>query len=76
MAAAPLLLSFRAYDELAKDPTMGVGALWHPDGDEFRTTPQFKTVIREYGIFKYWKFRGFPPQCKPIGDDDFECGHP
>jgi adenylate cyclase len=73
---AALFLSFRAYDELAKDSVMGVSALWHPDGDEFRTTPQFKTVIRDYGIFEYWKFRGFPPQCKPIGDDDFECGRP
>jgi hypothetical protein len=43
---------------------------------EVHPTPQFMTVIREFGIFKYWKFRGFPPQCKPIGDDDFECGRP
>jgi adenylate cyclase len=76
LEAAFLYLSFGAYDELAENPVVGVNALWHPDGDEFRTTPQFKTVIREYGIFKYWKFRGFPPHCKPVGDDDFECGRP
>jgi len=71
-----LLLSFRAYDEIATDPLAARSVLWRPDADEFRTTPQFKAVIREVGIFKYWKSRGFPPHCKPIGDDDFECGRP
>jgi len=71
-----LLLSFRAYDEIATIPISARNVLWHPDGDEFRTTPQFKAVIREMGIFKYWQARGFPSQCKPVGDDDFECGRP
>jgi tetratricopeptide (TPR) repeat protein len=71
-----LLLSFRAYDELTTNPIDASGALWHPDGDEFRTTPQFKTIIRQLGVFDYWQARGFPPQCKPIGEDDFECDRP
>jgi TolB-like protein len=71
-----LLLSFRAYDEIATIPLAARNVLWHPDGDEFRTTPHFRAVIREMGIFKYWQARGFPPQCKPVGDDDFECGRP
>jgi len=71
-----LLLAFRAYDEIATAPRASRNVLWHPDGDEFRTTPQFKAVISEMGIFEYWKARGFPPQCKPVGDDDFECGRP
>jgi TolB-like protein len=71
-----LLLSFRAYDEIATIPLAARNVLWHPDGDEFRTTPLFRAVIREMGIFKYWQARGFPPQCKPVGDDDFECGRP
>jgi hypothetical protein len=72
----PMFLSFRAYDELAEVPGMAGYSLWHPDGDEFRTTPQFKTIIRQVGVFEYWQTRGFPPQCKPVGDDDFECGRP
>ena len=71
-----MLLSFRAYDEIGTRPAAVRNVIWHPDGDEFRTTPQFKAVIREVGIFKYWKSRGFPPQCEPVGDDDFECGRP
>ena len=75
-SVTPMFLSFRAYDELAENPGMAEYSLWHPDGDEFRTTPQFKAIIRQLGAFEYWQARGFPPQCKPVGDDDFECGRP
>jgi len=75
-STTPMFLSFRAYDELAENPVQAAYSLWHPDGDEFRTTTQFKAVIRQLGVFDYWRARGFPPQCKPIGDDDFECGRP
>jgi tetratricopeptide (TPR) repeat protein len=75
-SASAMFLSFRAYDELAENPNEATYALWHPDGDEFRRMPQFKTVIRSMGILEYWQARGFPPQCKPVGDDDFECGRP
>jgi adenylate cyclase len=74
--ASAMFLSFRAYDELTENLDEATYALWHPDADEFRTTPQFKTIIRKMGIFEYWQARGFPPQCKPVGDDDFECGRP
>ncbi len=74
--ASAMFLSFRAYDELTENLDEATYALWHPDADEFRTTPQFKTIIRKMGIFEYWQARGFPPQCKPVGDNDFECGRP
>ncbi|MFV1981403.1 MAG: tetratricopeptide repeat protein, partial [Rhodothermia bacterium] len=60
-----LLLSFRAYDEMVADPQTARAVLWHPDGDAFRTTPEFKAIIRQLGAFEYWQARGFPPQCKP-----------
>ena len=71
-----MFLSFRAYDELMEDTDWASYVFWHPDGDEFRTTPQFKKIVRELGVLKYWRARGFPPQCKPVGDDDFECRSP
>jgi len=76
LSVTPMFLTFRDYDYLAENPGMTTYSLWHPDGDEFRTTPQFKSVIRELGVFEYWQARGFPPQCKPVGDNDFECGRP
>jgi hypothetical protein len=73
-SAHAMFLSFRAYDERAENPLATQYSLWHPDSDEFLSTPQFKSVIRTLGIFEYWQARGFPPQCKAVGDDDFECG--
>jgi hypothetical protein len=27
----------------------------------------------ELGLPEYWREHGFPPQCRPMGHDDFEC---
>jgi tetratricopeptide (TPR) repeat protein len=66
-------VSFRAFDELEKNVGSGRWILWHPDAAEFRGTPQFKRLVRNLGIYDYWLERGFPSQCRPLGDDDFEC---
>ncbi len=29
--------------------------------------------IRAAGIYDYWRSHGFPPQCRPAGDDGFSC---
>jgi tetratricopeptide (TPR) repeat protein len=68
-----IYVSFRAYDELEKSSGSSRWILWHPDAAEFRGTPQFKRMVRKLGIFDYWLERGFPSQCRPLGDDDFEC---
>ena len=66
-------MTFGAWDEIAKDASMHVYMPWHPDAGEFRKTDVYKDVVRESGVFAYWQARGYPPQCKPVGDDDFEC---
>ncbi|MCO4812922.1 MAG: tetratricopeptide repeat protein [Gammaproteobacteria bacterium] len=64
---------FGVWDEIADNPATYTYMYWHPDGDEFRKTDVAKVAMRESGILAYWQARGFPPQCKPVGDDDFEC---
>jgi tetratricopeptide (TPR) repeat protein len=32
-----------------------------------------KRKIHQAGIYTYWRKFGFPPQCRPMGDDDFVC---
>jgi len=64
---------FGVWDEMADDPGEYPYMLWHPDGDEFRKTDVYEAVVRESGALAYWQARGFPPQCKPVGEDDFEC---
>jgi len=68
-----IYVSFRAYDELEQYGGRSVWILWHPDAAEFRGTPQFKRLVRKIGLVDYWFERGFPPQCRPLGADDFEC---
>ena len=68
-----IYLSFRAYDELEQGGVKSRWILWHPDAAEFRGTPQFKRLVRAIGVVDYWFERGFPPQCRPLGDKDFEC---
>jgi TolB-like protein len=66
-------LSFRAWDEITRNAPKHAYLLWHPDGGEFRKTDAYEAVVRESGVLAYWQARGFPPQCKPVGDDGFEC---
>ena len=47
--------------------------MWDPMMRGYRQSPEFKYFIRESGVFDYWREAGFPPQCGPLGQDDFEC---
>jgi tetratricopeptide (TPR) repeat protein len=67
-----VLLSFGAYEEFAGSRASGF-YLWVPDASDFRTTPYFKSVIRDTGALRYWQEKGFPDFCRPVGDDDFAC---
>jgi adenylate cyclase len=66
-------LAFGVWDEIAADPGYFAYIIWHPEGGEFRKTDIYKAAVHESGVFAYWQARGFPPQCKPVGKDDFEC---
>jgi tetratricopeptide (TPR) repeat protein len=47
--------------------------LWHPSYAAVRKMERFKAVVREAGLVDYWRERGWPAFCRPIGADDFEC---
>jgi len=46
---------------------------WLPMYSDFRQSHQFKNMLRKMGVYDYWLARGFPPQCRPVDNDDFEC---
>lgn len=48
-------------------------AVWNPFYPGLRGGKEFKRLLRELAIEKYWRAYGFPPQCRPVGADDFEC---
>jgi tetratricopeptide (TPR) repeat protein len=52
----------------------GVGPiLWEPSLSSLRKTERFKVFARKSGLVDYWKARGWPDLCRPVGADDFAC---
>jgi len=67
-----ILAAFRAHDRM---PLSRVEEPWYwlSIYKDYRASPAFKRSMKHFGIFDYWRAKGFPPQCRPIGSDDFEC---
>ena len=53
--------------------TPSILILWDDSMRHYRKSNAFKLYIRESGILEYWREVGYPPQCRPVGQDDFEC---
>ena len=47
--------------------------MWDSSAAGYRRSTQFKTRTKNFGVYDYWRKHGFPPQCKPVGKDDFAC---
>jgi TolB-like protein/Tfp pilus assembly protein PilF len=47
--------------------------LWHPSYAPMRKTERFKALMRDAGLVEYWRARGWPDLCRPVGADDFVC---
>ena len=45
-----------------------------PSGWKMLQDPRIKARLREYGFVTYWREKGWPAACKPLGGTDFECG--
>jgi len=46
---------------------------WFSQFRDFRSSPEFKRMMESSGYLQYWRAKGFPPQCRTIGNDDFTC---
>jgi len=62
----------KAYDKIvatSPDPP-----IWWARGDAAWVESQSRKRMMQYWhLPEYWRKRGFPPQCKPLGESDFEC---
>jgi hypothetical protein len=47
--------------------------LFEPVYAPLRKMERFKTYIRNAGLVAYWRERGWPDLCRPMGAGDFEC---
>lgn len=48
--------------------------LFMPVAAPFVGDPRARQLLRDYGFEAYWRQRGWPANCRPLGEDDFECG--
>ena len=62
--AHPIGMGWRVPDSLI---------MWDPMMSRYRQSEPFIRYIRESGAYDFWLEHGFPPQCRPLGDRDFEC---
>jgi hypothetical protein len=70
--AFALELLHRHYIELGNSNTPVVN-VWHPIFAGARKLPAFKNLVRELGIYDYWRESGkWGDFARPVGDDDFE----
>ena len=69
-----LYLSIGAWDRVPLYEQIDVNPpLWYPEHVGYRQSENFKANIRNLNIDDYWRERGFPPQCRAKGEDDFVC---
>jgi hypothetical protein len=55
-------------------PFQTEGMLWDPVFADVRNSPEFKTMLRDFGYLEYWRATGeWGDFCRPLGADDFEC---
>jgi adenylate cyclase len=66
---ADLLIPLGAHDLRSQSPQV----IWANHYAAYRRSPQFKQFIRDIGVLDYWQTHGYPPQCRPVGTEDFTC---
>jgi TolB-like protein len=65
------LLVLKAYEEITSSET--APAIWWARDGTWLKSESRKRLMQSWHLPEYWRKYGFPPQCKPIGDSDFEC---
>ena len=45
-----------------------------PAGHTMLRDPRVKAMLVRYGFPAYWREKGWPSGCRPLGETDFECG--
>jgi adenylate cyclase len=65
-------LAFRAYDRIPLI-TGSLGWWWGLGYPGLAESPHRREAMIHARLPEYWRAHGFPPQCRPVGADDFAC---
>jgi tetratricopeptide (TPR) repeat protein len=55
------------------DITPTPAVFWDAAFAGYRRSEKFKTTVKNFGVYSYWRKHGFPPQCRAVEADDFTC---
>jgi TolB-like protein len=66
------LASFKAY-HLVEPVSSQTRWVWLKENTDFRSSEYFAPFMNKIGAPAYWREKGFPPGCRPLAGDDFEC---
>ncbi|MCW8925063.1 MAG: tetratricopeptide repeat protein [Xanthomonadales bacterium] len=66
------LVAFKAYHLIEPVPSMNRW-VWLEENTDFRASEYFVPFMRKAGVAVYWRAKGFPPGCRPLGEEGFEC---
>ena len=67
----PYVRGRKQYDQVT--PSFTHTLWWNNFDPDFMESPHRKRLIREAGLPEYWRENGFPPRCRAVGADDFDC---
>ena len=67
-----LMVVFKAY-QLVEPERFENRWVWLSENTEFRASEYFAPFMDKLGALAYWRKNGFPPGCRPLAGDDFEC---
>jgi len=72
-AGFPIIMSaFKAYHLVEWFPFFNRW-VWLSESKGFRKSEYFRPFIDKIGAPAYWRKHGFPPACRPLGEEDIEC---
>ena len=67
-----LMAAFKAYHLVEPAPSQNRW-VWLKENADFRASEYFVPMMRKTGAPAYWREKGFPPNCRPLGEEGFEC---
>jgi TolB-like protein/DNA-binding SARP family transcriptional activator len=72
-APGRILEPYEGWGDAGYISDIGFPFFWHPSYAPVRKLERFKAYARKAGFVDYWRAKGWPDLCRPVGADDFVC---
>ena len=72
-APGRILEPYEGWGDTGYITDIGFPFFWHPSYAAVRKLERFKAYVRKAGFVDYWRAKGWPDLCRPVGADDFVC---